>query len=78
MNATGVKWFTMAFVLSNGDCNPQWDGGRPLTGGVDQTTINTIRADGGDVVPSFGGASRQQAGELLHAARPRWPARTSR
>ncbi|GAA2341943.1 lectin [Streptomyces kunmingensis] len=57
MNATGVKWFTLAFVLSNGSCNPQWDGGRPLTGGVDQQTINTVRANGGDVIPSFGGYS---------------------
>ncbi|MFD7444832.1 RICIN domain-containing protein [Streptomyces sp. NPDC059909] len=57
MNATGVKWFTLAFVLSNGYCNPQWDGGRPLTGGVDQQTINTVRAAGGDVIPSFGGWS---------------------
>ncbi|MFC4031393.1 ricin-type beta-trefoil lectin domain protein [Streptomyces polygonati] len=57
MNATGVKWFTLAFVLSNGTCNPQWDGGRPLTGGVDQTTINKIRSAGGDIVPSFGGYS---------------------
>ncbi|MFJ2828187.1 ricin-type beta-trefoil lectin domain protein [Streptomyces sp. NPDC087263] len=57
MNATGVKWFTLAFVLSNGYCNPQWDGGRALTGGVDQTTINTVRAGGGDVIPSFGGYS---------------------
>ncbi|MFD4754055.1 ricin-type beta-trefoil lectin domain protein [Streptomyces sp. NPDC058426] len=57
MNATGVKWFTLAFVLSNGTCNPQWDGGRPLTGGVDQQTITTVRANGGDVVPSFGGWS---------------------
>ncbi|HEY3482941.1 MAG TPA: ricin-type beta-trefoil lectin domain protein [Streptomyces sp.] len=57
MNATGVKWFTLAFVLSNGTCNPQWDGGRPLTGGVDQNTINKIRGAGGDVIPSFGGYS---------------------
>ncbi|RPK40357.1 Chitinase precursor [Streptomyces sp. ADI92-24] len=57
MNATGVKWFTLAFVLSNGYCNPQWDGGRPLTGGVDQQTVNTVRAAGGDVIPSFGGWS---------------------
>ncbi|WP_244336161.1 ricin-type beta-trefoil lectin domain protein [Streptomyces seoulensis] len=57
MNATGVKWFTLAFVLSNGTCNPQWDGGRPLTGGVDQQTINTVRGAGGDVIPSFGGYS---------------------
>ncbi|MGW5327002.1 lectin [Streptomyces sp. NPDC004014] len=57
MNATGVKWFTLAFVLSNGTCNPQWDGGRPLTGGVDQQTVNTVRANGGDIIPSFGGYS---------------------
>ncbi|TGN79459.1 chitinase [Streptomyces bauhiniae] len=57
MNATGVKWFTLAFVLSNGTCNPQWDGGRPLTGGVDQQTVNTVRGAGGDVIPSFGGYS---------------------
>ncbi|GAA3485734.1 chitinase [Streptomyces yanii] len=57
MNATGVKWFTLAFVLSNGYCNPQWDGGRALTGGVDQQTISTVRGAGGDVIPSFGGWS---------------------
>jgi hypothetical protein len=56
-NATGVRWFTLAFVLSNGSCNPQWDGARSLTGGVDQSTIASIRAGGGDVIPSFGGAS---------------------
>jgi hypothetical protein len=57
MSATGVKWFTLAFILSNGYCNPQWDGGRALTGGVDQNTITTVRAGGGDVIPSFGGYS---------------------
>lgn len=56
-NATGVTYFTLAFVLSSGYCNPQWDGSRALTGGVDQQTINTVRANGGDVVPSFGGWS---------------------
>jgi hypothetical protein len=57
MAATGIKWFTMAFILTNGYCNPMWDGSRPLTGGNDQTTINNIRGAGGDVVVSFGGAS---------------------
>ncbi|MFJ4790662.1 lectin [Streptomyces sp. NPDC088794] len=73
-NATGVKNFTLAFVLSNGYCNPQWDGGRALTGGVDQSTINTIRANGGEVIPSFGGysgnkleSSCSSAGELAAA-----------
>ncbi|NED73736.1 chitinase [Streptomyces sp. SID9944] len=73
-SATGVKWFTLAFVLSNGYCNPQWDGSRPLTGGVDQQTVNTVRANGGDVIPSFGGysgnkleSSCSSAGELAAA-----------
>ncbi|GAA3304160.1 ricin-type beta-trefoil lectin domain protein [Dactylosporangium vinaceum] len=57
MSATGIKWFTMAFILSNGACEPLWDGSRPLTGGQDQTTINNIRGAGGDVAVSFGGAS---------------------
>jgi hypothetical protein len=56
-NATGVKWYTMAFMLNSGNCDPKWDGGRALTGGQDQAAINTIRANGGDVVISFGGAS---------------------
>ncbi|MFB6614323.1 carbohydrate binding domain-containing protein [Streptomyces sp. NPDC056367] len=55
MNATGAKWFTMAFILSSGGCNPAWDGQRPLAGGADQSTIASIRAAGGDVVPSIGG-----------------------
>ncbi|MFD3651871.1 ricin-type beta-trefoil lectin domain protein [Streptomyces sp. NPDC058620] len=73
-NATGVEWFTLAFVLSNGYCNPQWDGSRPLSGGVDQHTVTTVRANGGDVIPSFGGWSGNKlesscgsAGELAAA-----------
>ncbi|WP_405013908.1 carbohydrate binding domain-containing protein [Kitasatospora sp. NBC_01539] len=62
MSATGTKWFTMAFVLSSGGCNPAWDGQRALTGGVDQSTINAIRAAGGDVVPSIGGWSGNKLG----------------
>lgn len=62
MQATGVKWFTLAFVLSGGGCTPAWDSQRPLTGGVDQQTINAIRAAGGDIVPSFGGWSGNKLG----------------
>jgi hypothetical protein len=57
ISATGVKWYTMAFMLNSGNCVPKWDGGRNLTGGADQAAINTIRANGGDVIVSFGGAS---------------------
>jgi hypothetical protein len=62
MNATGVRWFTMAFMLSGGGCTPRWDSTRPLTGGVDQQNINAIRAGGGDIVPSFGGWSGNKLG----------------
>ncbi|MEU4218798.1 glycosyl hydrolase family 18 protein [Actinoplanes sp. NPDC026623] len=54
MNATGVKAFTIAFVLANG-CNPVWDGEGGLTGGSHESTINAIKAAGGSVVPSIGG-----------------------
>ncbi|ONI67316.1 chitinase [Kribbella sp. ALI-6-A] len=62
MNATGIKWFTMAFILSSGGCNPAWDGVRPLQGSVDATAIAQIRAAGGDIVPSIGGWSGNKLG----------------
>ncbi|MFD3929129.1 fibronectin type III domain-containing protein [Streptomyces sp. NPDC058614] len=62
MSATGIKWFTMAFILSSGGCSPAWDGSRALTGGTDQSVINSIRAAGGDVVPSIGGWSGNKLG----------------
>jgi len=55
MSATGIRAYTMAFVLSGGGCSPAWDGMRPLTGGVDQSTIRSIQSAGGQVIPSFGG-----------------------
>ncbi|OEU88625.1 chitinase [Streptomyces abyssalis] len=55
MAATGVRWFSLAFVLSRGTCEPRWDGRRPLSGGVDDRTVRAVRAAGGDVIPSFGG-----------------------
>ncbi|MFI9566779.1 alpha-galactosidase [Streptomyces rishiriensis] len=68
MAATGVRWFTLAFVLSDGGCNPKWDGSRPLTGGDDQSKINAIRAAGGDVMVSVGGWSGAKLGEKCSSA----------
>ncbi|MGX7827926.1 carbohydrate binding domain-containing protein [Actinokineospora sp. 24-640] len=62
MSATGVKWFTMAFILAQNGCNPAWDSQRPLRGGVDESTIRAIRAAGGDIVPSIGGWSGNKLG----------------
>ncbi len=62
MNATGIKWFTMAFILSGGGCTPSWDSQRPLKSGVDEQAIAKIRAVSGDVLPSIGGWSGNKLG----------------
>ncbi|GLY03543.1 MULTISPECIES: chitinase [Actinoplanes] len=62
VNATGIRAFTMAFVLANNGCNPAWDGETGLTGGVHASTIAAIRAAGADVVPSIGGWSGNKLG----------------
>ncbi|MFC9252853.1 cellulose binding domain-containing protein [Amycolatopsis thailandensis] len=62
MNATGIKWFTLAFVLASNGCNPAWDGSRPLQGGPDANAIAQIKAAGGQIVPSFGGWSGNKLG----------------
>lgn len=77
MSATGIKWYTMAFILSSGGCTPAWDGSRPLTGGNDQSVINSIRSAGGDIVPSIGGWSGNKLGPNCSTPR-RWPAPTRR
>lgn len=59
---TGVKDITLAFILSHGSCNPEWDGSRPLLGGSDQRAIEAVRAAGGDVDVSFGGWSGKKLG----------------
>ncbi|MFL6054482.1 MAG: hypothetical protein ACJ72W_16420 [Actinoallomurus sp.] len=74
LSATGVKWLTLAFMLSGGGCNPKWDGSRSLTGS-DKTAIDSMRAAGGDVVVSFGGWSGNKLGEhcsSTSAMRPVW------
>ncbi|MCX5560841.1 chitinase [Streptomyces sp. NBC_00038] len=63
MSATGTTQFTLAFMLSDGTCNPKWDGERALTGGTDAAAIKSIRKAGGDVTVSFGGWSGAKLGE---------------
>jgi hypothetical protein len=67
MSATGVRWFTLAFLLSDGGCNPKWDGSRSLTG-ADAARIDDIRGAGGDIIPSFGGWSGDKLGEHCSSA----------
>ncbi|BEL10821.1 hypothetical protein Q0Z83_090120 [Actinoplanes sichuanensis] len=62
VQATGIKAFTIAFVLASNGCNPAWDGSSGLTGGAHAGTIAAIRAAGADVVPSIGGWSGNKLG----------------
>jgi hypothetical protein len=55
--ATGQKTFTLAFLLgSSAGCVPEWGGTLPLTDSTIIGEINALRALGGDVAVSFGGA----------------------
>jgi len=52
---TGVKYFTLAFVLDSGGCQASWAGSTPISQGFMQSDISSLRAQGGDVIASFGG-----------------------
>jgi len=55
--ATGQKFFTLAFVLgSSAGCVPAWGGTIDLTDARITKEISDLRALGGDVAVSFGGA----------------------
>jgi Carbohydrate binding domain len=57
--ATGQKTFTLAFLLGGAGvaaCTPEWGGTIPLTDSRITGEISALRALGGDVAVSFGGA----------------------
>jgi chitodextrinase len=58
-NANTVsKFYTLAFIVNGGNCEARWGGVIPLSqDGPLMTDINALRAAGGDVIVSFGGAS---------------------
>jgi hypothetical protein len=54
---TGVKTFNLAFVVAGGGCTPKWGGSQELGDNEVAKKINDLRAAGGDVRVSFGGAN---------------------
>lgn len=54
---TGVKQFTLAFITSGGGCAPLWGGVTGLGDDHVASQIGALRAAGGDVRVSFGGAA---------------------
>jgi chitinase len=61
--ATGLKYYTLAFVIGGGGCNATWNGDTSIDNSGWQTAINNLRASGGDVLVSFGGASGTELGQ---------------
>lgn len=61
--ASGIKFFTLAFIVSDGDCSPAWQGKAPLpiaTESLFSSYIDRIRKSKGDVIISFGGYVGQE------------------
>ncbi|WP_103514878.1 cellulose binding domain-containing protein [Streptomyces sp. SM10] len=54
---TGVKEFNLAFITSGGSCAPLWGGVTGLADDKVASQIAALRAEGGDVRVSFGGAA---------------------
>ncbi|MFJ9895116.1 cellulose binding domain-containing protein [Streptomyces sp. NPDC091280] len=55
--ATGVKNYNLAFVTDGGGCTPKWGGVTDLASDAVAAQIGALRAKGGDVRVSFGGAA---------------------
>ncbi|SFW64960.1 ricin-type beta-trefoil lectin domain protein [Amycolatopsis australiensis] len=60
MNATGTKFFTLAFLTPQSGCTPVWEANGTGVGSFN-SQISALQAAGGNVIPSFGGAA---GGEL--------------
>ena len=58
--ATGLKFYTLAFLIPKSGCTPEWeDDGSGV--GAFASQISALQSSGGNVIPSFGGAA---GGEL--------------
>ncbi|MET9252285.1 cellulose binding domain-containing protein [Streptomyces sp. NPDC003717] len=66
--ATGVKDYNLAFVTSGGGCVPKWGGVSDLGSDAVAGQIGALRAKGGDVRVSFGGASGSELATACSSA----------
>jgi chitinase len=66
MQATGERYYTLAFLTPAGGCTPIWeDNNDPMNAFTSQ--VAALQSAGGNVIPSFGGAS---GGELARTCAP--------
>lgn len=64
----GTKFFNLAFITSGGACDPQWGGVTALGDPSISSDISALRAAGGDVRVSFGGASGVELAQSCSSA----------
>lgn len=67
-SATGVKDYNLAFVTDGGGCTPKWGGVTDLASDGVASQIGALRAKGGDVRVSFGGASGSELATTCSSA----------
>ncbi|MEU7414964.1 cellulose binding domain-containing protein, partial [Streptomyces sp. NPDC042638] len=67
-DATGVKNYNLAFLTDGGGCTPKWGGVTDLTGDGVAAQIGALRAKGGDIRVSFGGASGSELATTCSSA----------
>ncbi len=66
--ATGVKQFNLAFITDGGSCTPKWGGVTDLGSDTTANQIGALRAAGGDVRVSFGGANGNELATTCSSA----------
>ncbi|MDH6490025.1 cellulose binding domain-containing protein [Streptomyces sp. SAI-127] len=66
--STGVKNYNLAFVTDGGGCTPKWGGVTDLASDAVAQQIGALRAKGGDVRVSFGGASGSELATTCSSA----------
>jgi Glycosyl hydrolases family 18 len=55
-DASGQKFYTLAFIIADKEKNPAWDGRTEMMKNLYGDQIDAIRSRGGNVIVSFGGA----------------------
>jgi len=55
MSASGLKYYTLAFLIPKSGCTPEWEDGDDALGAF-TSQVNAIKSAGGNVIISFGGA----------------------
>jgi hypothetical protein len=66
--ATGVQNYNLAFITDGGGCTPKWGGVTDLGSDGVASQIGALRAKGGDVRVSFGGASGSELATTCSSA----------